>query len=321
MNATDFDLRQFSRGRKYSFDLELGGDAKDLSLPVLLVCGRKEGKTLVATAGVHGDEYEGVRTILDTYGMLDAGEMSGNFLAVPVANPPAFWAGTRLSPLDGKNLARVFPGKLDDGPSAATAYFLAQVVISCADFYIDLHSSGVKLLMPTMAGYDAHDPSSHEAANAFGAPVTWGHPDVEPGRTISFAKSCGIPWLYAEARGGGRIHPDDLCVYMQGLHNLMLHLGILPGEITPVLPRHHLYGDGDTDASLVSNMSGFLIPSVTLLQDVKAGDELGRVVNLHGEKVDTILAPRDGVVALVRQWPVVKPGDPTFLITGAQSAE
>lgn len=321
MKASDFDFQQFSRGRKYTFDLELDGDAKGLSLPVLLVCGRQEGKTLVATAGVHGDEYEGVRTILDTFGALDAREMSGNFLAVPVANPPAFWTGTRLSPLDGKNLARVFPGRLDDGPSAAIAYFLARVVITRADFYIDLHSSGVKLLMPTMVGYDVHDPSSRAAANAFGAPVMWGHSEVAPGRTISFAKSRGISWLYAEARGGGRIHPDDLCVYTQGLKNLMLHLGILPGDITPVLPLHHLYGDGNTDASLVSNTSGFLIPSVALLQGVKTGDELGRVVNLYGEMVDTILAPRDGVVALVRQWPVVKPGDPTFLITGVRSTE
>jgi len=42
-----------------------------------------------------------------------------------VAHPPAFWNGTRLSPLDGKNLARVFPGKLDEGPSGAIAHYLA----------------------------------------------------------------------------------------------------------------------------------------------------------------------------------------------------
>jgi len=318
MKATDFDLKQFGRGQKYSFDLELDGDAKGLSLPVLLVCGRHEGKTLVATAGVHGDEYEGIQTILDTHASLDAKEMSGNFLAVPVANPPAFWNGTRLSPLDGKNLARVFPGSLDEGSSMAIAHYLAHIVIACADFYIDLHSSGVKLLMPTMVGYDVHDPRSRAAADAFGAPVIWEHPVIEPGRTISFAKSRGIPWLYAEARGGGRIHPDDLRVYMQGVRNLMLHLGILQGETSQAPPCLHLYGDGNTDASLVSEKRGFLIPSVTLLQDVKAGDELGRLVNLHGETVETILAPRDGVVALVRQWPVVEPGEPTFLITGVQ---
>ena len=321
MKATEFDLQQFGRGRKHSFDLELDGDAEGISLPVLLVCGRGSGPALVATAGVHGDEYEGVRAILDTCAALDPEEMSGTFLAVPVANPPAFWNGTRQSPLDGKNLARMFPGRLDDGPSAAIAHHLAQSIIACADFYIDLHSAGVKLLMPTMIGYDATDPRSLAAARAFGAPVMWGHPNIEPGRTISFARECGIPSLYAEARGGGRIHPDDLQVFTQGLRNLMVYLGILPGEVPQVRPQRHLYGDGNTDASLAAGKSGFLIPSVQLLQDVKAGDELGHVVDLHGERLETIAAPCDGVVALIRPWPVVEPGEPAFLITGLKSDE
>lgn len=316
MKITDFNLQDFDRGQKYSFDLELNGDAKGLSLPVLLVRGRQEGKTLVVTAGVHGDEYEGVQTILETYASLEAEEMQGTVLAVSVANPPAFWNGTRSSPLDGKNLARVFPGRLDEGPSAATAYGLAHAVIACADFYIDLHSSGVRLLMPTMVGYDANNPLSRAAAFAFGAPVVWGHPSIEPGRTISFAAECGIPWLYTEARGGGRVHPDDLRVYTRGLRNLMRHLEILPGKPSPLPPNRHLYGNGNTDASLVSQERGFLIPSVALLQDVKAGDELGRLLSLRGETIETIRAPQDGVVALIRLWPMVQPGEPTFLITG-----
>lgn len=316
MTITDFNLQDFDRGQKYSFDLDLTGDAKGLSLPALLVRGRQEGKTLVVTAGVHGDEHEGVQTVLEIYASLEAEETKGDFLAVPVANPPAFWNGTRSSPLDGKNLARVFPGKLDEGPSAATAHGLAHAVIACADFYIDLHSSGVKLLMPTMVGYDAHNPRSREAAFAFGAPVMWGHPSIEPGRTISFAQERGIPWLYTEARGGGRVHPEDLRVYTQGLRNLMQHLEMLPGNPIPLAPEHHLYGDGNTDAALVSQDRGFLVPSVAILQDVKTGDELGRLLSPRGETVETIRATQDGVVALIRTWPMVQPGEPTFLITG-----
>lgn len=315
MKRTDFHVKAFEKGQKCSFELDLDGDANGLSLPVLLVCGRYPGKTLVATANIHGDEYEGVQAIFETYASLNVEEMKGNLLAVPVANPPAFWQGTRSSPLDNKNLARVFPGKLDGGPSAATAYGLAHSVIACADFYIDLHSSGVTLLMPTMVGYDARDPRSGTAAYAFGAPVMWGHRRIEPGRTIAFAKERGIPWLYSEARGGGRIHPDDVRVYRRGLCNLMQHLGILAGKPSPPKPRHHLFGDGNTDAALQSHKRGFLIPSVRLLQDVKKGAELGRVLNLRGEVLETIRAQRDGVVALIRAWPVVAPGVSTFLIT------
>ncbi|MFZ0635263.1 MAG: M14 family metallopeptidase [Candidatus Acidiferrales bacterium] len=316
MILNTFKPSQFERGQKYSFDLSLDPWVKNVSLPVLLVRGRRGGKTLVATAGVHGDEYEGVRAIFETFQSLNPDEMSGDFLAVPVANPPAFWNGTRTSPLDQADLARAFPGDLDGGPTAVIAHVLANSVIAQADFFVDLHSAGVKLLMPSMAGYDAADERSRNAAMIFGARVIWGHPETAPGRTISFAKQHGIPWLYTEARGAGRIHPDDLRMFLDGIQNLLRLLRILAGDPTPAKIETHLLGSGDIDTSLVATKQGFLIADVDLLQPVRAGQRLGRVVDLHSEMLESFASPRDGVVALIRQWPVVMPGDGTFMVTG-----
>lgn len=316
MILTTFTPSQFDRGTKHSFDLSLDPWLKNISLPVLLVRGRRDGKTLVATAGVHGDEYEGVRAIFETYQSLNPEEMSGDFLAVPVANPPAFWNGTRTNPLDQGNLARAFPGDLNGGPTAVIAHVLAHSIIARADFFVDLHSAGVKLLMPSMAGYDAADERSQKAAMLFGARVVWGHPETAPGRTISFAKRRGIPWLYTEARGAGRIHPEDLRMMLTGIQNLLRHLHVLPGDPVPAKIEMHLLGSGDIDTSLVATKQGFLISDVELLQTVRAGERLGRVVDLHSGTLETFLSPSDGVVALIRQWPVVAPGDGMFMVTG-----
>src|SRR5689334_14503795 len=246
--SEQFDPRQYSPGATYR--LELGDEG--LMLPVILIRGATQGKTLVATAGVHGDEYEGVRAILDTVAELVPDQMSGDFLAVPVANPPAFWNGTRTSPLDGGNLARVFPGDRDGSPTARIAWHLTRSILPHADFYLDLHSGGVKCLMPTMAGYDAADARSREAAYVFGAEVVWAHPDIPPGRTISAARSMGIPCLYTEARGAGRIDAGDLKTFRRGIRNLMRHLGILPGQPESDPPRYRLSGDGDIDRSVTA---------------------------------------------------------------------
>jgi predicted deacylase len=314
-----FDPNLFERGQKYAVDLELDPFVPGVSLPVLLVRGRTPGKTLVVTAGVHGDEYEGVRAILDAHAALNPDEMSGDFLAVPIANPPAFWAASRTSPLDGENLARLFPGSLDTGPTAAIAHFLCRSILTRADFYLDLHSAGVKLLMPTMAGYDARDARSQAAALVFGAKVLWSHSQVAPGRTISFAKSQGIPWIYTEARGAGRIHPDDLHIFTRGIRNLLCYLSILPGETRTYPVECHLYGDGNIDDSLASNLRGIFIPGVELLQKVVAGEQLGRTVSVHGETLEIFCAPRDGMVALIRQCLSVEPGDAVFLVTGTRN--
>ncbi len=310
-----FDPSRYARGGKHAFVLELSPETPGLNLSVLVIRGIREGKTLVVTAGVHGDEFEGVRSILDVCAELDPAILSGTVIAVPVANPPAFWNGTRTSPLDNANLARTFPGSEHGGPSQVLAFHLGQSIIARADFYADLHSAGVKLLMPTMVGYDAADPRSYEAARAFGAPVMWGHPSMTPGRTLSFAASRRIPWIYTEARGAGRIDPQDLRIFKAGILNLMRHLEMLPGLPIPSPEPLRLLGDGDIDSSITAQRAGFLVPSVGLLERVKAGQELGHSVDLQGQPLESFESPCDGVVGLIHVFPMVQPGDAIFLVT------
>jgi predicted deacylase len=212
-------------------------------------------------------------------------------------------------------MARLFPGDEKGSPSEVIAFHLAHSIIERGDFFLDLHSAGVKLLMPSMVGYNARDENSRAAAIAFAAPVIWGHPTVSAGRSISFAHSRGIPWLYTEARGAGRIAPDDLRMFKRGMRNLLVHLGILneAKECSPI--QYRLYGDGDTDASLIAEESGFFVPSVELLDSVNRGDELGRTFSLHGKTLEVFSAPRSGVVGLIRAVPIVNSGEATFLIT------
>src|SRR5262249_11224259 len=158
-------------------------------------------------------------------------------------NPPAFWNGTRTSPLDDGNLARLFPGKLDGTHTEVLAWWIDRLLIARADLLLDMHSAGVRCLMPTLIGHLEADSAAYEAALAFGAPVLWTHPVISPGRTLSAAIARGIPALYAEARGAGRIHPDDLRVYRRGCYNLLRHLEIIVGELDRQAPEIHLYGN------------------------------------------------------------------------------
>ena len=285
-----------------------------VELPVLLARGARPGKTLVTTAAVHGDEYEGTRAIFEVFETLDPAIMAGDWIAVTAANPPAFWQGTRLSPLDGGNLARVFPGRLDGSPTEQIAWHLGRDVIALADLYLDLHTGGVGWAMPSMAGYDASDQRSLAAARAFGAEIIWGHPDVPPGRTVSFAKSCGIPFVYTEARGGGRIHVGDLDMMKRGIVNLLRHLSILPGAPETAALRLHLFGEGNIHNGINAPQRGFFISDVKLLDPVRPGDRLGRLLDLHGTAIAEFRAATSGVVGLVREFPKVEKDDPLFLI-------
>src|SRR5207244_3155609 len=51
-------------------------------------------------------------------------------------------AATRLSPLDGKNMNRSFPGRADGTPTEMVAHYLTTVLFPLADIVIDIHTGG-----------------------------------------------------------------------------------------------------------------------------------------------------------------------------------
>lgn len=298
---------------------ELGGEDGFIRLPVLVVKGVEEGPTLVAVAGVKGDEYEGMRAIAEVYQNLEPSQMRGGFLGAPVLNVPAFWSASRISPVDYKNLARMYPGRPDGTMSERIAYYSLEKIISEATLFIDLHSGGRHTFLPLLCGYfnDGKELGrvSREAAISFGAPVVWEHEVLSPGRTIYEAVGRGIPALYTECRGGGHLNDDDTGQFISGLGNLLKYLKIIKGEIRLPPDQRRLCGEGDVDVALGVNRGGLFQSHVRLLDEVKAGDLLGEVRDLAGEVIEEIRANSDGIIELVRSTPRVFPGETVYLIS------
>ena len=316
----DFQPNSIAQGSIQPIFLQLGqsGNRRGFGVPVLVAQGNQPGKTLVVFAGVHGDELEGVQAIHEVFLQLDAKALSGCLIAVTVANLAAYRFTKRLSPIDGLNLARTFPGRNDGTLSERIAHYLSQIIVQHADFFIDLHSGGLTYLLPTMIGYDARDTrqgrESKEAALHFGTPVMWGHPQVSPGRSLSVAITKGIPWLYTECPSGGRVSPSQLPYYVEGLLNLMRYLGMLPGSAIRRIPEVHLLGTGDLDRTISVNTDGFLVPKVQILDEVRPNQVVAIVRDLFGRTIEEVRTVHGGVVSMLRAMPVVSPGDSICLV-------
>lgn len=321
---TPFRLDTLAPRTRVSQELPIGRlpGGSELCLPVLAARGPEDGPTLALLAGVHGDEYEGIRAIPELFRALDPGQLRGRLVAVPVCNVPAFQAATRCSPIDGLNLARVFPGRPDGTITERIAHAITQEILARADFLIDLHSAGIQYSMPTLVGYARDETplgrASEAAARAFGCEVLWGHPPdpTAAGRTVSTATDLGVPWLYTEALGAARTRPEDVDCFQRGIVNVMRHLGILPGEPELAPVKRHLLGSGNLDRPIPAGTSGYFAAEVDLLQQVKAGDILGRILALDGEVLEEIRSPRDGCVAMLRGLPMIHAGEGAALVTG-----
>ena len=73
--------------------------------------------------------YEGQVILRELANTLPAQAIQGRLIAMPSLNMPAVRDDARVSPLDGGDLNRVFPGAPDQGPTAAIAGFVAEVIL------------------------------------------------------------------------------------------------------------------------------------------------------------------------------------------------
>ncbi len=318
----DFELDSLPRAGKQSawldFAARTGGG--HWRLPLLTVIGAEAGPTLLVLAGVHGDEYEGIAAIPQVFRETEPQKLRGRLIMVPVCNAPAYEAAQRSSPIDGLNLARVFPGDIDGTVTRQIAGWLCQRLLPHADFLIDLHTGGLAYEIPLLIGY-IHDDgalgqASLAAAAAFGAPVLWGHPMPMPsGRSVSAATALGIPSLYTEAPGGSGCDPDVVACFRAGVINVMTHLGMISGDLNQRQVTHHLVGDGNLDTVIHTPVAGFFQREVSLLQSVKAGQRLGAILDANGNEQARIEADQDGLTIMLRDLPRVAAGDGIAHIT------
>ena len=283
----------------------------DEGFTLVELVGRGDGPTLSVVGGVHGDEFEGVAACLALAEGLDGTRFKGRLRLVPVAHEAAHFASQRSSPIDGRNLARTFPGDPAGGPTERLAAALREHVIAGSDVFVDLHSAGTAYAMPLLVGWGDDGcvacARSAAAAEAFAAPVLWRHAGpLPPGRTLSAAHEAGIASIYAEASGGGTLNRPEADIYAAGVRRVMASLGMLELEPADVAPADHaplrLVGEGDLDVpATVAPFDGLCEMLVGPL-DVVAADQVVAIVTdpLSGERAE-VRSQGGGVVVLARR--------------------
>lgn len=291
-------------------------DGQRLAFPTLVARGTHSGKTILVTAGVHGDEYDGIVATQDVFEGLDPAAMRGTFVGIPVANAPAFIAGRREGNWDHLNLARVFPGAATGSPTMRIAHAYAAHMLSKVDFLLDMHSGSNVYRIRRLAGYQLRagpvGQAQRAAAIAFGLDLVWGTAPL-PGRTLSAAGDRGIPAIYVEMPGEGPCPPADREAARAGIRHVMAYLGIVEGPYPTAPPRYLVEDPGEESGHLQldhpSPTSGLLVPGVGVWDWVDRGQPLGEIRHPDGTVLGVVRAERAGRVLCLRTLPRVFSGD------------
>lgn len=290
----------------------------DLFIPLHRLEGAAAGPTLGLSAVVHGDEpltNEVVRRVLTE---TDPADLRGTLLAVPIANPLAFEALARHTPIDQLDMNRNFPGAPAGWLSEQMAHALATRFVSQLDYHVDLHTGGI---YPTV-DYVYIFERSRELSLAFGSRYLFEPSTPYQGTFAVPAAQKGIPFFTAELGGGSFLDAHYIEHGVRGVRNVLKQLGMLQGEI-----------ERPSEQTIVTEMAvvrprfgGVLYPEVgldMLGKEVAGGTLLGRVVSPYTfETLEEIRAPfARGVMILLRGAMMrVQPGDYGYMVANLETA-
>ncbi|MFT4469124.1 succinylglutamate desuccinylase/aspartoacylase family protein [Arthrobacter sulfonylureivorans] len=281
------------------------------------------GPTALLVAGTHGDEYEGQVVLHELIRSLEPEEVNGTVIIVPAANAPAVRAGTRVSPIDGGNLNRSYPGGERGGPTDQVADLISGALLPLADVVIDLHSGGSNsTYLPSLFIYRGPDEQAWarkvSAARAMGLPYVMAvAPRLEPGSLSTAGDDAGVLTLSTELGGGGTVHPGILADARRGVLSLLAHAGILPtqpGTEPPPSPgqaAEPVWLELVADSPVMTTTPGIFEPLVELGQRVRAGDPVARVHAIDDltRAQEEYTARVDGMVAILRRPAMVAHGN------------
>ena len=286
------------------------------AIPVSVFHGALDGPVVTLSAGIHGDEFPAITALQRLRLALGPSNVAGTVVLIHGANIASLHQRglSPLTPADGLNLNRAFPGSSDGEPTERLARFLTDVVVAKSDYLADLHSgSADQWLWPHIyspfVGDSELDARTLAWAKASGMRhvVLYGDRPLDPENSISYpntAMTRGKPGLTLEIGDRGRNDAESIGAYEDALWRLLDHLGVVDHPM-PAADGHVIY---ERLVDVETPETGLFEAHCAIGETVGAGALLGTVRDYFGAPIAELRAPAAGVVLMLRHKPPVEAG-------------
>jgi predicted deacylase len=281
----------------------------DVSIPIHVIRSKKVGPTLFVSAAVHGDELNGIEIIRRLIRLKSLKITNGTLILVPMVNVYGVLNQSRYMP-DRRDLNRSFPGSTKGSLAGRVAdIFLDEVVRHC-DYGIDLHTGAIHRSNLPQIRANLEDDETREMAEAFGVPVLI-NANFRDGSLRQSAVESDVRILLYEA--GQALRFDELSIRagVRGVLNIIVHLGLIKRKrakrkMTPYVANNSSW--------IRANSSGIVHNLRSLGDQVEKGTPLAEIGSPYGEIIDTVKAPKAGIIIGKQNIPLAQEGDAMFHI-------
>jgi predicted deacylase len=274
-----------------------------IDTPIYVSRALQDGPTLALTAGMHGDEINGmeiVRRILD--GGLNRTKR-GTVVCMPITNVYGFLNFSRDVP-DGKDVNRSFPGSKNGSLASRVAYNLTHQIIPYIDYGIDFHTGGSMRTNYPQVRAMLNNETNLELAHAFSAPFTIDS-SFRPNSLRKEASKKGKNIIVYEAGESLRFDQHGIEEGINGTLRLMRHLKMV--DWAPEIKEENRIIW--SSSWIRAKHAGLFQPAVQCGQLIHKGEWVGTITDPFGEFKEQVKASETAYVIGLNNSPVVNAGD------------
>jgi predicted deacylase len=295
-----------SPGRKVRIELPFARlpTGSPAHLPIAVINGRNGGPTVWISGGIHGDEVNGVQVVRETMRALDARNLRGAVIAVPIVNPLGFLMRSRYLP-DRRDLNRAFPGSPRGSTASRLAHLFVTEVVSHCSVGIDCHTASNHRMNIPQIRANVEDPETRRLARAFGTPFAI-QSKVRDGSLRQAASELGITMLVYEAGQSDRFDEEAIDFGVSGIMRTLRQLGMIDVGLPEPSNTRFL---GRT-RWVRARRGGLVEIEVGLGDHVSTGQVVARISDAFGVRPTRVKSNTTGWVIARTLTPLVNPGDP-----------
>ncbi|AXT57077.1 succinylglutamate desuccinylase [Aquimarina sp. AD1] len=283
-----------------------------VEIPIIIERSKKIGPTILITAGIHGDEINGVEVVRQIIAKKINKPAKGTIICIPVLNVFGFLSMNRFFP-DGRDLNRVFPGTKSGSLASRFAYQFVNEILPVADFCLDFHTGGASRFNAPHIRVDGKNERLVTLAKVFNAPFTLLSKNLDGSYRATCTKK-GVDILLFE---GGKSQNSNRDIAKEGALGVMRILRYLE-----MLGASFSIPEPEQDTIVVeksfwirAKYSGLLHIKIPYGKLVEKGEILATITDPYGKMRHEVKATNPGYIINVNEAPIVYKGDAIFRIT------
>ncbi len=298
-------------GESKTIDMEIARlhTTTKLKIPVIIERSKIDGPVVLLSAGIHGDEINGVEIVRQIIIQKINKPKTGTIICIPIVNMFGFVNKSREFP-DGRDLNRVFPGSKNGSLASRFAFHILKEIMPVVDFAVDFHAGGASRFNAPQIRLTANNPELKKLADIFDAPFTLYSKNIA-GSFRGSSEKLNVKMLLFEGGKSLDINNQVAVEGVNGVKRLLNYLGMLSDkQIVENQKTKTIYIE--KSGWLRAKCSGLFHDNNKIGCFVEKGTVLGLITDPFGKFEQKVKAPNNGYVINANHSPIVYEGDAIY---------